>query len=587
MNIYAIYQAHVLTALDQLIANGTLPADIKDLANFSAVVAEPPRDRSHGDIATNAAMVIAKKAGMNPRALAEALKPELDKIKDIASVEIAGPGFINLRLTAGVWQRIIPEILKSGIGFGNSNIGNGEAVNIEYVSANPTGPMHVGHARGAVVGDATANLLIKAGYDVTKEYYINDAGGQVDVLARSAHLRYREACGEDIGDIPEGLYPGDYLVVVGESFKEKWQHEFLDCDEHIWLPILKPFALECMMEMIKADLADLGVVHDVFSSEKQLQDDNAVARGVQKLRDAGLIYQGVLEPPKGKTLDDWEPREQTLFKSSEYGDDVDRPIQKSDGAYTYFASDIAYHADKISRGFNKMVIALGADHGGYVKRLQAAVSALSNKKANIDVLLYQLVNLTDNGHPVKMSKRAGTYVTVKDVVEAVGKDVLRFIMLTRKADATLDFDLKKVTEQSKENPVFYVQYAHARIQSVLRNSAELPDVNIDDLGTLDTSAYNLLNHSAELQLIQQLAGWPRALESAATSVEPHRVAFYVQDVAASFHSLWNAGKDDSSLRFLVDDNAELTQARLSLIKATATTIASALQVMGVEPLMEM
>ncbi len=578
MNIYKHYQTHILAALDRLIIEDALPQDIKELADFSSVTAEPPRDPSHGDIATNAAMVVAKKAGMNPHQLAELLQPVLQNIEGIDSVEIAGPGFINLRLNISVLHSVITHVLENGIGYGNSEMGNGQAVNIEYVSANPTGPMHIGHARGAVVGDATARLLIKAGYNITKEFYINDAGAQVDMLARSAYLRYCEALGKDIGEIPEGLYPGEYLKVVGESFAQIHGHEYVDQEEKAWLPILKEFALEAMLELIKLDLADLGVVHDVFTSEKSLQDKGAVARGIELLKEKGLIYQGVLEPPKGQKPDDWEEREQTLFRSTDYGDDVDRPLIKSDGSYTYFASDIAYHADKISRGFNKMVIALGADHGGYVKRLQAAVSALSDRKAHIDVLIYQLVNLSEDGQPVKMSKRAGMYVTVRDVVDVVGKDVLRFIMLTRKSDATLDFDLQKVREQSKDNPVFYVQYAHARIHSVLRNS----DVTLSDNPNL-----SLLTNPHELALMNMIAQWPRIVEAAAKHVEAHRIAFYLQELAASFHSLWNAGKDDGSLRFIIEDEPELTQARLALIKSCAITIASALQVMGVEPVREM
>ncbi len=551
------------------------------------VTAEPPREAEHGDVATNAAMVLAKAAGTNPRAFAGALAPELAKIADVTGVEIAGPGFINLRLSDSFWRQRLADILTAGTAWGDSKMGGGNAVNIEYVSANPTGPMHIGHARGAVVGDALAALLAKAGFAVTREYYINDAGAQVDVLARSAHLRYREALGEAIGAVPEGLYPGEYLKPVGEALAARFGDRWKDAPEFDWLPTFRDTAVALMMEAIKSDLALLGVDHAVFVSERGLVDGGKVQAALDYLEARGLIYEGILEPPKGKLPDDWEARPQVLFRATNFGDDVDRPLKKSDGSWTYFASDIAYHWDKVRRGFTHMIDIWGADHGGYVKRMQAAVRAVSEDKAALDVKLCQMVNLLKGGQPYKMSKRAGTFVTLADLVEAVGKDVVRFIMLTRKNDAHLDFDLDKVLEQSRDNPVFYVQYAHARIQSVLRHARELwPDEDIEPQA-LTRAPLDRLTDPAELALIKLMAGWPRLIESAADAHEPHRVAFYLYDLAQAFHGLWNMGKDEASLRFLIDGDRPLSLARLALIRAVALVLASGLAVFGIEPREEM
>ncbi len=578
MNVFTEIRRDVVRAIESLGLAGDLP--------LKAVNVEPPRDPAHGDLATNAAMVIAKPAGMAPRALAEKIKPLLEAHEAVTAVEIAGPGFINLRLKPEYWQRQVETILKAGNAYGDSGIGAGEAVNVEYVSANPTGPMHVGHCRGAVFGDALATLLQKAGFSVTREYYINDAGAQVDVLARSAHLRYREALGESV-TIPDGLYPGDYLKPVGAALAKAHGDRFRDAPEQEWLALFRRAAVDAMMDLIRDDLAALNIHHAVFASEKALHENGAVQGAFDRLEQRGLIYTGVLEPPKGKTPDDWEPRPQALFKASEFGDDTDRPLKKSDGSWTYFGADIAYHDDKYRRGFRQMIDVWGADHGGYVKRMKAAVKALSNGEAELDVKLVQMVNLLDGGEPVRMSKRAGTFVTLRDVVDEVGKDVVRFIMLTRKNDAQLDFDFKKVTEQSKDNPVFYVQYAHARICSVLRNAkTDVPGVNTGD-AALAGAEMTRLSHPAELALIKLLAGWPRLVEAAAEAHEPHRVAFYLQEVAAAFHGLWNVGRDDTSVRFLLPEDLALTRARLAMLRAVAVVIASGLSVMGVTPVEEM
>lgn len=580
MNFFNQFHAQIASIITTLGQDGTLPTDL----DTSRISCEPPRDSSHGDIATNAAMVLCKQAKMKPRDLAEMLSTEIKKLDNVVAVEVAGPGFINIRLANGFWHERVRDVLKAGTDWGQSDLGKGQTVNVEYVSANPTGPMHVGHGRGAVVGDALAALLAKAGYDVTKEYYINDAGAQVDVLARSAHLRYRESFGEDI-TIPEGLYPGDYLVAVGEQLKEKFGDQFLNEDEEAWLPIIRPFAIDAMMALIRTDLAALGVHHDVFSSERALVENNAVDKAIAHLEGLDLIYTGVLEPPKGKTPEDWEPRPQLLFKASDFGDDVDRPLKKSDGSNTYFANDIAYHFDKYQRGSNLMIDVFGADHGGYVKRMKAAVKAMSQDQATLDVKLAQMVNLMDNGEPVKMSKRAGTFVTLRDVIDKVGKDVVRFMMLTRKNDAQLEFDFAKVTEQSKDNPVFYVQYAHARYHSVLRKlNEEMPDLDINNLQAANLS---LLQDDSELKLMRQMAEWPRLIEQAAQMSEPHRVTYFLQDFAAEFHALWNKGSADATLRFIHPDNAELTLARIALVQAVALVIASGLTVLGVQPAEEL
>lgn len=553
----------------------------------SRITVEAPRDPSHGDVTTNAAMVLSKGASMKPRDLAEILKNEIEKVSGVSAVEIAGPGFINCRLDDAFWQERLGEILKAGTDYGTSTMGAGKKVNVEFVSANPTGPMHVGHGRGAVFGDVLASLLEKAGYDVSREYYVNDAGAQVDVLARSLHLRYRQALGEDIGEIPDGLYPGDYLVPAGKALAQRDGDKWQGADEEVWLGPIREFAISAMMDLIKQDLGALGISHDVFTSELSLVNAGKVINAINSLKQNNLIYQGVLEPPKGQKPDDWEAREQTLFKATEFGDDVDRPVQKSDGSWTYFATDMAYHLDKFNRGFTDMIDIWGADHGGYVKRMGAALKALTGGKGSLDVKLCQMVNLMDGGKPVKMSKRAGTFVTLRDVIDEVGKDVVRFIMLTRKNDAGLDFDFAKVREQSKDNPVFYVQYAHARAYSVLRMAGDaLGKDGVSDEKVL-AADLSLLNDPSELSLIKMMAGWPRLVESAAEAHEPHRMAFYMYDLAAEFHQLWNKGKDDATLRFIIDGNVPLTMARLALIRAMALVIASGFGVFGVTPKEEM
>ncbi len=583
MNLFKYFRDEIVTIVGRLAAAGTLPAGL----DTGRVTAEPPREAEHGDVATNAAMVLAKAAGMKPRDLAEVLAAELRAHPAVTAVDIAGPGFINLRLAESFWFDRLAEVLRAGIAYGESDLGGGRRVNVEYVSANPTGPMHIGHARGAVFGDALAALLEKAGFAVTREYYINDAGGQVDVLARSVFLRYREALGETVGAIPEGLYPGDYLVPVGRALADRDGASWRDRPESQWLPAFRAFAVEAMLAMIRDDLAVLGVKHAVFTSERALVEGGKVDSALAFLDQRGLIYQGVLEPPKGKLPDDWEPRPQTLFRATRFGDDVDRPLKKSDGAWTYFASDIAYHLDKFRRGFPVMIDVWGADHGGYVKRMQAAVKAVTEGAGDLDVKLCQMVNLLKGGQPFRMSKRAGTFVTLRDLVEAVGKDVVRFIMLTRKNDAHLDFDLDKVLEQSRDNPVFYVQYAHARAHSVLRHAASMwPGLDLSG-GALATAALARLTDPAELALIKALAGWPRLVESAAEAHEPHRVAFALYDLAAGFHGLWNKGKDEARLRFLMEDDRELSLARLGLVRAVASVVASGLTVFGVEPVEEM
>ena len=579
MNLFADIRALVVTCLEQMVAEKLLPEGL----SFANVAVEPPRDAAHGDMATNAAMVLAKPAKQNPRAIADALAAKLATDDRVDTAEVAGPGFLNLRLSSSVWQGVIHAALTQA-DYGRSKLGQGTSVNVEFVSANPTGPMHVGHTRGAVFGDALASLLDYAGYDVTREYYINDGGAQVDVLARSAYERYREANGLEPA-IVEGLYPGDYLVPVGEALKAKYGDSLIDQPESVWLADLREFATEAMMTMIRADLAMLGITMDVFSSEKALYGTGKIEAAIGMLDAKGLIYEGVLEPPKGKKPDDWEPREQTLFKSTEHGDDVDRPVKKSDGAWTYFAPDIAYHFDKIERGFDQQIDIFGADHGGYVKRMKAAVSALSDNRVPLDIKLVQLVKLYKNGEPFKMSKRAGTFVTLRDVVEQAGADVTRFHMLTRKNDATLDFDFAKVVEQSKDNPVFYVQYAHARVNSVLRKARDA-GIAVDD-ATLAGADLSLLGHAAEVNVAQKLAEWPRLVEIAARGHEPHRIAFYLYDLASDFHGLWNRGNDDTSLRFLQEGDAATSQAKIALIRAVAVVISAGLGILGVTPAEEM
>ena len=579
MNLFADIRGLVITCLDAMVAEGALPAGLE----MGAVSVEPPRDAAHGDMATNAAMVLAKPAGMNPRQIADGLAAKLLADPRIALAEVAGPGFLNLRLDAALWQGVVNAALTDAT-YGRSTLGQKQKMLVEYVSANPTGPLHVGHTRGAVFGDALASLLDYVGYDVTREYYINDGGAQVDVLARSVYLRYQEAHDLSV-DWPVGSYPGDYLIEVGEELKAAIGDKYLESPEDDWLEEIRLFATERMMDMIRADLAQLGVVMDSFYSEKSLYGTGLIEKAIRELDAKGLIYRGTLEPPKGKLPDDWEPREQTLFKSTEHGDDVDRPVQKSDGAWTYFAPDIAYHYDKVQRGFDQLIDVFGADHGGYVKRMKAAVSALSDGRVPLDIKLTQLVKLYKNGEPFKMSKRAGTFVTLRDVVDAVGKDVTRFHMLTRKNDAPLDFDFDKVTEQSKDNPVFYVQYAHARVKSVMRKAVEA-GVDVSD-AALAGADLSKLSHEAEIGVAKKLAEWPRLVEIAAKGHEPHKIAFYLYDLASVLHGLWNRGNDDVSLRFLQDGDNDTTQSKIALIRAVSVVIASGLGILGVTPAEEM
>lgn len=583
MNLFRHMRDEVVRAITALADDGAIPAGL----DAGRVAVEPPRDPAHGDMATNAAMVLAKPAGLPPRDLAERLTERLLRLPEIREAEIAGPGFINLRLHDEVWRDCLRTILERGAAYGRSNIGGGERVNVEYVSANPTGPLHVGHARGAVFGDVLASLLSAVGYDVCREYYVNDAGAQVDILARSAYRRYREAHGEEIGEIPEGLYPGDYLKPVGAALAKRDGDRWLEAAETAWLPVVREFAVAAMMDLVREDLAALGVVHDVFASEYALVKEGKVEAALQELERRRLIYTGVLDPPKGKTPDDWEPRPQTLFKATDFGDDVDRALKKSDDSWTYFASDIAYHRDKFQRGFASQVDVWGADHGGYVKRLQAAVRAITEDKASLDIKICQIVRLMNKGEPVRMSKRAGTFVTLGDLVGRVGRDVVRFIMLTRKNDAGLDFDFTAVTEQSRDNPVFYVQYAHARSHSVTRMAASaMPDLDLTD-AALRRAELARLTDESELALIRAMGNWPRTVESAAMAHEPHRIAFYLYDLAAAFHALWTKGKEDARLRFIVEDDPALTTARLALVRAVRTVIASGLEIFGVEPVEEL
>jgi arginyl-tRNA synthetase len=575
--LYGAFSGHVAAALDALEAAGTLPAGL----NRAAVAVEPPRDAAHGDLATNAAMVLAKPAGLNPRALAEALVGELGKVADVSSAEIAGPGFINLRLAPGAWLAELQAMAAAGADYGRSAMGGGQMVNVEYVSANPTGPMHMGHCRGAVVGDALASLLEFSGHRVTREYYVNDAGGQVDVLARSAHLRYREALGQDVGEIPEGLYPGEYLIPVGQELAAEFGDRYAAAPEGEWLVLFRTRAVAAMMEMIRADLALLGIRHDVFSSEAELQAAGKPEAAEAWLRAHDLVYDGVLEAPKGKTLDDWEPVELPLFRSTRFGDDQDRPIRKSDGKWTYFGADLAYHFQKAEKA-DALVDIWGADHAGTVKRIRAAVAALTEgagTKKPFEVKLVQMVQLLRNGEPVKMSKRSGNFVTLADVVREVGKDVVRFTMLTRKPEAQMDFDFAKVVEASRENPVFYVQYCHARVRSTLRKAAAEGLVpSGDDLSLLGEE---------ELDLIKLGAQFPRIVEAAATAREPHRVAFFLGDLAAAFHAYWNLGNDRPDKRFIVAQNSKLSGARLYLAAQIGQLVHNGLALLGVEAVEEM
>ena len=585
MNVYAIFADHVREAVAALVAEGTIAKDL-DLAR---VVVEPPRDASHGDLATNAAMVLAKDAGLKPRELAERIAGKLGTVAGVKKVDVAGPGFINIALDGTFWPVVLAAVLTQGLDFGRSALGAGEKVNVEYVSANPTGPMHVGHCRGAVFGDALARLMDFAGFAVTKEYYINDAGAQVDVLARSAFLRYREALGEAIGEIPEGLYPGDYLVPVGQKLAAAHGPALKEKSETDWLPLVRAEAIATMMVAIREDLAALGISFDVFFSERSLSTGavDRVGATIEALRASGEVYEGRLPPPKGAPIEDWEDREQTLFRSTDFGDDVDRPLKKSDGSYTYFAGDIAYHKDKVDRGFLKMIDVWGADHGGYVKRMQAAVKAVSGGRATLDVELIQLVRLFRAGEPVRMSKRSGSFVTLREVVDEVGRDAVRFMMLFRKNDAPLDFDLAKVIEQSRENPVFYVQYAHARAKSILRNAAEEFADLPQQAASFATAPLARLDDEGEITLLRRLASWPRLVEQAAGAREPHRISFFLHELASEFHGQWNRGKDLPHLRFIIENDRELTSARLALVHGVATVLASGLKVLGVTAVDEM
>jgi len=593
-NIFAAILDKVRAANDALVADGVLPAGIDQ----SRIVVEPPRESAHGDMATNAAMVLAKDAGKKPRELAEAIAAKLRDDELVAKAEVAGPGFINLTLKPAAWIGALRAVLAAGADYGRGDVGESTAVNVEYVSANPTGPLHVGHCRGAVFGDALANLLAFSGFKVTREYYINDAGAQVDALARSAFLRYREALGEDIGAIPQGLYPGDYLKPVGADLAARYGASLKDKPEAEWLPLVRDRAIDMMMADIRNDLRSLNVVHDVFFSERSLIEGprDQVGETIAALRRAGDVYEGRLPPPKGAPMEDWEDREQTLFRATAFGDDVDRPLMKSDGSYTYFASDIAYHKNKVDRGFASMIDVWGADHGGYIKRVQAAVNAvraITNAAiAELDVKIVQLVKVLRGGEPVKMSKRAGEFVTLRDVVDEVGKDAVRFMMLFRKNDAALDFDLAKVIEQSRDNPVFYVQYGHARGRSVFRNAREVvPDLPSEPAAAraflIANAPLERLDDSGELALMRRLALYPRLIEAAAIAHEPHRIAFYLYDLASDFHTQWNRGNDASYLRFIIQNDPQMTMARLALVEGVVTVLASGLRLLGVEAPEEM
>lgn len=580
MNLFAQMRDLVIATLTQMVTEGLLP----DGLSFDAITVEPPRDATHGDMATNAAMVLAKPSGQKPRVIADALAARLMADGRVDSADVAGPGFLNLRLGSSVWQGVVAQVLAEGAAYGASSYGQGRSVNVEFVSANPTGPLHVGHVRGAVFGDALARLLAFAGHKVTKEYYINDGGAQVDVLARSVYLRYLEAHGRPVA-FEDGTYPGDYLIPVGEALKDKIGDGWLDASEDVWLEQARDFTTDAMMKMIRTDLADLGVEMDMFYSEKSLYGTGRIEAALEDLHAKGLIYEGKLDPPKGKLPEDWEAREQTLFRSTAHGDDVDRPVKKSDGSWTYFAPDIAYHFDKVSRGFDALIDVFGADHGGYVKRMKAAVSALSDGKVSLDVKLIQLVKLMKDGQEFKMSKRAGTFVTLRDVLDMVGADVTRFVMLTRKNDAPLEFDFDKVREQSKDNPVFYVQYAHARICSAKRKASE---AGLDVSGAvLNAASLEGLTDAGELTLIRRIADWPRVVEAAARSNEPHRIAFYLYDLASDFHSLWNRGNDLPDLRLVQEAKPDVTASKQALAEACRQVLANGLDLCGVTPRAEL
>lgn len=584
MNIFAQFASRITKAVEAL----DLKTQSGDRPDLSRITVEPPRDASHGDLATNAAMVLAKAVGENPRALAEKIAAAMRDDADVAAAEVAGPGFVNLRLADGFWQARLGDILDTATDYGRSDVGAGRRVNVEYVSANPTGPMHVGHCRGAVVGDALANIMAFAGYDVTKEYYINDAGAQIDVLARSVMLRYREALGEQVGEIPPGLYPGDYLVPVGKALADEFDRKLNQMPEEEALAIVKDRTIDAMMAMIKEDLAALNVEHEVFFSERTLHADNAAAirSAIADLTLKGHVYKGKLPPPKGEKSDDWEDREQTLFRSTEVGDDMDRPLVKSDGAYTYFAADVAYMKDKYARGFQDVIFILGADHGGYVKRMEALAKAVSDGALNLTILLCNLVKLYRDGEPVRMSKRSGEFVTLREVVDEVGRDPIRFMMLYRKSSEPLDFDFAKVTEQSKDNPVFYVQYASARCHSVFRQAKEQLGGGWIERSTMKAAAPRLTDEG-EIAIIRKLAEYPRLIEATAQSMEPHRLAFYLYDLAQTFHAHWNRGTENNDLRFVKVNDPELTHARLGLVQAVSDVLTSGLALVGADAPAEM
>lgn len=580
MNCYTLIKQKILTVIEKMQSTNDLPADLK----VDTITVEPPKSREHGEMSTNVAMVLAKAVGKPPRALAEVFLPHIEQFEEIRTVEIAGAGFINMRLQSEFWYLQLSNILQNGENYGSCDIGCGESMNVEYVSVNPTGPMHAGHGRVAIVGDAMAALMEKGGYNVTREYYINDGGAQAATLARSAYLRYLEALGQDIGEIPSGLYPGDYLKSVGQSIVKNFGDAFKDQAEEEYLPFFQTYAVDAMMDMIRSDLDLIGIHHEVFTSENAIVEDGAVERVMEMLEEKGLIYTGVLDIPKGIEVDDWSAEPQLLFRSTQFGDDVDRVLKRTNGEWTYFAKDIAYHYDKYQRGFKYQINVWGSDHAGYIKRMLAAVKAISDDTVTLDIKTCQMVNLMQGGEPLKMSKRSGTFITLRDVVDSVGKNVIRFVMLMRRNDAMLDFDFEKVKEQSKDNPVFYVQYAHARVYSVLRQAeSQFGHINEIELHTAD---FTKLNSDEELALIQALASWPRCIEGAVIHREPHRIGGYLYELASIFHGLWNQGKENTTLRFIVEDR-EITLARLALLKAVATVLASGLNLYGVEPLKEM
>jgi len=579
MNFFHSFREKILHSLENLVQQGTLPAGL----DFDKITTEPPRDPSHGDLATNAAMILAKSTQQNPQELGKIIGKELSTLAYIEDVSVAGPGFVNIKLSVSFWYEQLQIILREKTDYGSSRLGLGEKINLEYVSANPTGPIHAGHGRVAVVADVLANLLEKVGYHVLREYYINDAGAQAEKLAKSAYLRYREVLGEDIGEIPEGYYPGDYLKEVGQALVERDGTKWLSVSEKEWLEPFREFTVNAMMNLIRKDLALMGIYHEIFTSETELHRSGAIEAAIESLRKRDLVYEGYLEAPRGKVVEDWEPRLQLLFRSTQFGDDADRALQKGNGSWTYFAGDIAYHYDKFRRGYTRMINVWGADHVGSVKRVTAAVKAITEGKGHLDTILCQIVNFTEGGQPVKMSKRAGTFIEVRDVIEKVGKDAFRFMMVSRKNDAHLDFDFQKVLEQTKDNPVFYIQYAHARCHSVMRMAREV----FPQWEMAPPNALNLLTDTDELQLLKLLAGWPRQVEIAAIFREPHRLCYYLYEIAQQFHMLWNKGKENTLLRFIIPTDQDLTRARLAMIQGVAYVIASGLHIFGVTPVEEM